>query len=62
MKIVEGRKWHGPTRYFGPNTQYETVLKLMTFSQRMGNGIDLRRRVDGNLHTRPMITNPEPLL
>lgn len=61
MKIIEGRKWHGPQRYFGPNTQFETVVKLMTFSKQMGNGIDLRRRIDGNLYTRPNITGPEPL-
>lgn len=61
MRIVEGRKWHGPKEFFGPNTQFETVIKLLTFPKYGGHGIDLRRRPDGNLHTRPMITNPEPL-
>lgn len=61
MRIVEGRKWHGTKNYFGPNTQYETVLQLMTFPKGGGNGIDLRRRVDGNLPTRPMLSDPEAL-
>ena len=61
MRIIEGRKWHGTESYFGPNTQFETVIKLMTFPKHGGAGIDLRRRIDGNLHTRPMLSDPEPL-
>ena len=61
MRLVEGRKWHGPKRYFGPNTSYETVAALMTFEPGTGHIIDLHRRPDGNLETRLMVTRPEPL-
>ncbi|MBA4044670.1 MAG: hypothetical protein C0471_09665 [Erythrobacter sp.] len=61
MRVVEGQKWHGPTKYFGPNTQYETVAELMEFREDFHNGIDLHRRVDGNLKTRLMINGPEAM-
>ena len=61
MRIVEGQKWHGPKDFFGPNTQFETVAKLMDFPARGGNGINLHRRFDGNLPTRQMLTGPDPL-
>lgn len=61
MRIVEGQKWHGPKDFFGPNTQFETVAKLMDFPARGGNGINLHRRFDGNLSTRQMLTGPDPL-
>lgn len=31
------QKWHGPTKFYGPNTQYETVAKLMEFGNPRGN-------------------------
>jgi len=61
MRLVEGRKWHGPKRYFGPNTSYETVVDLMTFGQGSGQVIDLHRRPNGNLKTRLMVSGPTPL-
>jgi len=61
MRVIEGQKWHGNARFFGPNTQYETVAELMEFGHSRGNGIDLRRRIDGNLKTRQMLMGPEPL-
>lgn len=61
MRVVEGQKWHGPKKYFGPNTQYETVAELMEFREDLHNGIDLHRRVDGNLKTRLMIKGPEAM-
>lgn len=61
MRVIEGQKWHGPAKYFGPNTQYETVAKLMEFREDLHNGIDLNRRVDGNLKTRIMLTGPEAM-
>jgi hypothetical protein len=61
MRLIEGQKWHGTTRYFGPNTSYETVAELMTFEPRSGHIIDLHRRPDGNLKTRLMLGRPESL-
>jgi hypothetical protein len=61
MRIIEGQRWHGPKDFFGPNTQFETVAKLMEFPARGGNGINLHRRFDGNLPTRQMLTGPDPL-
>lgn len=61
MRVIEGQKWHGNARFFGPNTQYETVAELMEFGHSHGNGIDLHRRIDGNLKTRQMLIGPEPL-
>jgi hypothetical protein len=61
MRLIEGQKWHGPKRYFGPNTSYETVVRLMTFAPRAGHIIDLHRRPDGNLNTRLIVSGPEPL-
>ncbi len=61
MRVIEGQKWHGTRDFFGPSTQFETVAQLMEFSAARGNGIDLHRRVDGNLKTRMMLTRPEPL-
>jgi hypothetical protein len=58
MRLIEGQKWHGTTRFFGPNTSYETVAELMTFEARRGRIIDLHRRPDGNLPTRLMLTRP----
>lgn len=59
MRLIEGQKWHGTTRYFGPNTSYETVAELMTFEPRSGHIIDLHRKPDGNLKTRLMLSRPE---
>ncbi len=61
MRLIEGQNWHGTTRYFGPNTSYETVAELMTFGPRSGYSIDLHRRPDGNLRTRLMLSQPESL-
>ncbi|MDF0490593.1 hypothetical protein PX554_20890 [Sphingomonas sp. H39-1-10] len=61
MRLIEGKKWHGTTRYFGPNTSYETVAELMTFEPRSGHIIDLHRKPDGNLKTRLMLSQPEKL-
>ncbi len=61
MRLIEGQKWHGPARFFGSNTSYETVAELMTFGPRTGHIIDLHRRPDGNLKTRMMLTRPESL-
>jgi len=61
MQLVEGDKWHGPTRYFGSSTTADTVIASMQFDRRAIHGIDLHRRPDGNLHTRPNLSNPKPL-
>lgn len=61
MRLIEGRKWYGPARFFGSNTSYETVAELMVFRPRTGHVIDLHRRPDGNLKTRVMLTRPESL-
>ena len=61
MRIVESQKWHGPKDFFGPNTQFETVAKLMHFLAPGGNGVNLHCRFDGNLPTRQMLTGPDPL-
>lgn len=61
MQVVEGDKWHGPVKYFGASTTTETVVGNMTFERNSGSGIDLNRRPDGNLPTRPNMFNPAPL-
>lgn len=61
MRLIEGQKWHGTERWFGPNTSFETVVKPMTFERRATRIIDLRRRRDGNLKTRLNVSSPEPL-
>lgn len=61
MKIVEGDRWQGATRYFGPSTTYETVVRPMVFTHASGNGVDLHRSPGGNLHTSINITDPKPL-
>ncbi len=61
MQVIEGDKWHGPEKYFGSTTTFETVSREMTFSERHGSGIDLHRSRAGNLHTRTNFSAPEPL-
>lgn len=61
VRLIEGRKWHGAKRYFGPNTSYETVASLIEFTPTMGHVIDLHRRPGGNLETRMMGSRPAPL-
>lgn len=61
VSLVEGDKWHGPERYFGWSTTYDTVVKDLTFENRTIHGIDLHRRPDGNLPTRFNLGDPEPL-
>ncbi|MFD1103576.1 MULTISPECIES: hypothetical protein [Sphingobium] len=61
MKLVEGQKWHGTRKFFGPNTSFRTVADLMTFTRSSGQLINLRRRPDGNMPTRPDWFGPEPL-
>ena len=61
MRLIEGDKWHGRERFFGANTAYETVAQPMLFEHRGGNGIDLRRQPNGNLPTRPMMSDPDKL-
>lgn len=61
IKIAEGQRWHGPRDFFGASTTYETVADLMIFQPSGGNGIDLNRRINGNLQTRPNWRGPGPL-
>jgi hypothetical protein len=61
LRLIEGVKWHGPERFFGPNTAYETVAQLMQFQDRRAVFIDLRRTPSGNLPTRLMMSTPDKL-
>jgi hypothetical protein len=61
VRVIEGNQWHGPVRFFGPSTSYETVARLMTFTDRQFSGVDLHRRIDGTLKTRANFGNPPPL-
>lgn len=61
MRVIEGAKWHGPVRFFGPSTTYESVARLMTFTRTHFSGIDLHRRPDGELKTRIKLGDPPPL-
>lgn len=61
MRVIEGDKWHGPVKFFGSSTTYESVVRLMTFTPTHYSGIDLHRRVDGELQTRIKIGDPPPL-
>lgn len=57
LRIIEGQKWHGPVKFFGPNTNTERALADFDLRSK-GHVIDLRRSPDGNLHTRPELTSP----
>ncbi|MFV3484839.1 hypothetical protein ACNJI5_21255, partial [Mycobacterium tuberculosis] len=61
MRLIEGQRWHGTSRFFGPNTSYETAAELLTFEPSAGHVIDLNRRPDGNLKTRMMLSGPKRL-
>ena len=61
MKIIEGDRWHGLTKWFGTSTTYETVVKPMVFEKHTIHGIDLHRTPAGNLHTTINFRNPKPL-
>lgn len=61
VRLIEGGKWRGTDRFFGPDTSYETVVDLMRLPARGGTGVDLDRRFDGNLPTRLMLKRPAPL-
>lgn len=61
MRLAEGQHWHGPRKFFGSSTTYETVAQLMAFPRNGGNGIDLHRRPDGKLPTRINFNDPDPL-
>jgi hypothetical protein len=61
MRVAEGQRWHGPRKFFGSSTTYETVAQLMAFPRNGGNGIDLHRRPDGKLPTRINLNDPDPL-
>lgn len=61
MRVIEGGKWHGSVRFFGPSTTYESVARLMTFTRTHFSGIDLHRRPDGDLETRIKLGDPPPL-
>lgn len=61
MKVAEGQRWHGMKDFFGPSTTYETVAQVMTFTGFGGNGINLNRRPNGKLPTRPNWSGPDPL-
>lgn len=59
MKIIEGDKWHGLTKWFGPSTTYVTVVRPMIFTRQTSRMIDLHRTPTGNLHT--SVNNLGPL-
>lgn len=61
VRLIQGLKWHGSERFFGPNTSFETVVQTMTFTSHEGHIIDLHRRPNGNLPTRMMLGGPERL-
>lgn len=61
MRLIEGQRWHGTSRYFGPNTSYETAAELLTFEPSAGHIIDLNRRPDGNLKTKMMLSGAKRL-
>ena len=61
LRIIEGEKWHGPTRFFGSSTTYESAVELMNFTSTSFRGVDLHRRVDGDLKTRVSWRRPQPL-
>jgi hypothetical protein len=61
VKIIEGDKWHGLNKWFGPSTTYETVVRPMTFTRLRYHTINLHRSPAGNLPTKINITDPEPL-
>jgi hypothetical protein len=61
VKIIDGDKWHGLNKWFGPSMTYETVVSPMTFTRLRYHTINLNRSPAGNLPTKINITNPEPL-
>ena len=61
MRLIEGYRWYGPARFFGPATRFETVRALQRFTRERGGGIDLRRSPAGTMHTRTEWRSPPPL-
>lgn len=61
MEVIEGHNWHGPERYFGASTTYETVMRPMIFTRSQRDGIDLHRSRAGDLRTSANLTDPKPL-
>lgn len=57
VRLIEGHAWHGDGEFFGANTVTEDAIEKMDFTE-AGHTIDLRRRVDGNMHTVNRWTNP----
>lgn len=58
LRIAEGQCWFGPEHFFGNSMTFETAAEAMRFTRRQGNGIDLHRRPDGSLKTRPNFRDP----
>src|SRR3546814_12633258 len=61
LRLIEGQKWHGPVRYFGSNTSYETAAELIIFAPRAGHIIDLHRKPAAHPQTRMTLSRPEAL-
>lgn len=58
LKIIEGQTWFGPERFFGNSMTHETAVTTLDFVKRGTTIIDLHRRPNGNLLTRPEWKNP----
>jgi hypothetical protein len=58
ITIASGDRWYGPEKLFGPAGETRKALAAMHFyrsgQQTMGHRIDLAKRVNGNLETRPV--------
>lgn len=51
LRLIEGDTWYGEAELFGINGVVEDSRDRLTFDGNGGHLIDLRRRIDGNLHT-----------
>lgn len=58
ITIASGDRWLGPEKLFGSSGELRKVVSAMHFYktglQTMGHRIDLAKRVNGNLETRPV--------
>ena len=59
LKVAEGQRWYGPDHFFGKSMTFEEAVKDVELEHRGGSGIDLNRRLDGKMPTRPKWDDPE---
>ena len=54
LRYASGAVWYGERELFGASTTLTAIFETFTFEPGWGHGIDLRRRLDGNLTAIPI--------